>query len=173
VKFGDPDVALFNIYRGSFPEPTTLVGSTPDNSFVLDVQLYESLFVRVTAADSAGGNESPFSNELHIFAPGPVAAPLVESVGAPIALYQNHPNPFAPSTTISFVLPGRGPVDLVVYDVRGRLVRRLVHGEIVHGLNEVMWDGKDARGRPASSGVYFYHLNAGDQRKTKRMTLLR
>jgi hypothetical protein len=173
ARFGDPDVPLFHIYRGTSPGPTTRVGSTPDNSFVLDVRPSETLFVRVTAADSAGGNESPFSNELHIFIPDVVEAPIIGNVTERISLYQNHPNPFVPSTTISFALPERGPVDLAIYDVRGRLVRRLIHGEAVPGRNDVMWNGTDARGRPVGSGVYFYRLSAGDQEMTKRMSLVR
>jgi hypothetical protein len=173
VKFGDPDVALWNVYRGSSPEPTTLVGSTTDNSFVLDVMLYESLFVRVTAADSTGGNESPFSNELHIIAPGPVDAPVIEGFKSRIALHQNRPNPFAPSTIISFALPEGGLVDLTVYDVRGRPVRRLTHEVMVQGLTEVVWDGKDARGRRAGSGVYFYRLETELGVFSRKMLLLR
>jgi hypothetical protein len=173
TKFGDPDVAQFHIYRGSSPEPTTRVGSTPDNWFDLDVFWPEILYVRVTAADSTGENESPFSNELEIIVPIPVDAPVVDDSQSRIALYQNHPNPFAPSTTISFTLSEQSLVDLSVYDVRGRLVTRLAHDVMVPGRNDAVWDGTDARGRRVGSGVYFYRLKAGDQKMTKRMALLR
>ena len=88
-------------------------------------------------------------------------------------LYQNHPNPFNPTTTISFVLPERTRVTLEIYDVEGRLVRRLVSGVGEPGLNEIVWDGKDAKGRRVSSGVYLYRLSAGDEVMTKKMTVLK
>jgi hypothetical protein len=173
AKFGDPGVAQFYIYRGASPEPTTRVGSTTENWFLLPVAWPETLYVRVTAVDSTGMNESPYSNEQKIIVPDPVDAPVVASTGPRIALHQNHPNPFAPFTTISFMLCERELVDLSVYDVRGRLVRRLVHDVRIQGLNEVVWDGTDGWGRQAGTGVYFYQLKAGGQEANKKMTLLR
>jgi hypothetical protein len=173
TKFGDPDVAQYNIYRGKFPEPTNLVGTTPENSFVLEVAPFENFYVRVTAVSGTEGTESPFSNELFIFVPIPVDVSDGEDLGSPIALHQNHPNPFSPGTTIPFALPEERLVELSIYDVRGRLVRSLVHDVRAEGWNEVIWDGTDTTGRRAGSGVYFYRLTAGDQTITRRMALLR
>jgi hypothetical protein len=92
---------------------------------------------------------------------------------AELALRQNHPNPFNPSTTISFTLPGRTRVTLAVYDVQGRLVRTLVDDMVGEGYQERSWDGKDAIGRPVGSGVYFYRLTAGDKTLAKKMVLIR
>ena len=88
-------------------------------------------------------------------------------------LYQNHPNPFNPTTTISFVLPERARAKLAIYDVAGRHVRTLVDEVRAGGLNEARWDGRDATGNPVSSGVYLYRLVAGSQTLTKKMTLLK
>jgi hypothetical protein len=173
AKFGDPDVAQFHIYRGSSPEPTTLVGVTPDNCFVLDVLGPETLYARVTAADSTGMNESPYSNELEIMVPPPVDVPAGGNPGSWTALHQNRPNPFASSTRISFTLPDRGPVTLSVYDVRGRLVRRLTHDVTVEGLHEAIWDGTDASGRRAGAGVYLYRMETELGTESRRMVLLR
>jgi predicted outer membrane repeat protein len=90
-----------------------------------------------------------------------------------LALYQNHPNPFNPTTTISFILPERTMATLAIYDVGGRLVRMLVDEARDNGLNQATWDGKDAHGNPVSSGVYFYRLTAGSQNLTRKMTLLK
>jgi unsaturated rhamnogalacturonyl hydrolase len=90
-----------------------------------------------------------------------------------LALYQNHPNPFNPSTTISFTLPKQSVTKLMVYNVEGRLVRKLVDGMLDEGFKKVIWDGKDAKGNFMSSGVYFYRLKAGNRTLTKKMVLLK
>ncbi len=87
----------------------------------------------------------------------------VDGVGSPLAtasyqLFRARPNPFNPRTTIVFDLGGPGDVDLKVYDVSGRLIRQLVDQRLDHGRHEVQWDGRDANGRGAASGTYFYRL---------------
>jgi hypothetical protein len=95
-------------------------------------------------------------------------------VSAPaLTLHQNIPNPFNPSTTISFTLPERERVMLSIYDVRGTLVRTLADELVGEGYEERIWDGKDASGNPVGSGVYFYRLTAGDKTLTKKMVLLK
>jgi hypothetical protein len=174
AKFGDPNVVQFNIYRGSSPNPTTVVGSTGTNSFVLeDVAPSETLYVRVTAEDEKM-IESPFSNELEIVVPpSSVEVPAASGVMTGLTLLQNHPNPFGPITSIRFVLPDAAHADLSVYSVGGRLVRTLADSEVEGGTTEVVWDGRDARGRSVSAGIYFYRLKTGGQSMTKRMTLVK
>ncbi|RPJ41486.1 MAG: carbohydrate-binding protein, partial [Candidatus Latescibacterota bacterium] len=90
------------------------------------------------------------------------------------ALYPCAPNPFNPSTTIAYDLPERATVDLVVYDLAGRVVRTLVAGEsIAAGRHEVVWNGRDDAGRDAASGVYFCRLSASGHTETRRITLIR
>jgi len=85
-----------------------------------------------------------------------------------------HPNPFNPRTSISFDLPAPMLVTLVVYDLSGRLVRELLTAkETIEGHHEVEWNGLDTRGKPVSSGVYFYRLNAGPHSASGRMVLLK
>lgn len=89
------------------------------------------------------------------------------------ALAQNVPNPFNPSTTIRFALAARTPARLAVYDTKGSLVRTLVNETRGEGEHVVQWDGRDARGRQVSSGVYFYRLTAGSVVESKKMVLLK
>jgi hypothetical protein len=104
-----------------------------------------------------------------LFTTEPIAMPA-----ARLTLYQNRPNPFNPSTTISFSLPGECAVRLEVYDVSGRLVARLIDGERrAAGLNNVAWNGRDASGRSSTSGVYIYRLTAGKETISRKMVLLR
>jgi hypothetical protein len=88
-------------------------------------------------------------------------------------LHANFPNPFNPRTTIKFDLSRSGPVELAVFDVAGRLVKRLVSQSMSAGNHEAVWEGKDTGGRPASAGVYFFRLKTADTIDTKRMTLIK
>ncbi|HEU4928801.1 MAG TPA: FlgD immunoglobulin-like domain containing protein, partial [Candidatus Krumholzibacteria bacterium] len=91
-----------------------------------------------------------------------------------LALGQNHPNPFNPSTTIPFtVAADDSRVRLFVLDASGRLVRTLYNGTKPAGSHTVTWDGRDERGGAASSGVYFYVLDVGGERRTRKMVLLK
>lgn len=91
----------------------------------------------------------------------------------PLALRQNRPNPFNPSTEITFSLPGPSTVAIDIYDVSGKRVRRLLDGHRPAGLHSVVWDGLGDDGAQAASGVYFYRLTAGRRTLSRKMVLLR
>jgi len=93
-----------------------------------------------------------------------------EIVGIPstFALHQNYPNPFNPSTTISYDLPVRARVKLVIYNLLGQEVATLVNGEQEPGRYNVKFD---ASGLP--SGIYFYRLEAGKFVDVKKMILVK
>ena len=101
----------------------------------------------------------------------PIAEVAVPGLGA--ALGQNSPNPFNPSTTISFTLPVKERVTIVVYDANGRLVRTLIDENRGFGTHEVAWDGRDDAGAVVGSGVYFYRLTAGKHTESKKMVLVK
>ena len=88
-------------------------------------------------------------------------------------LLQNLPNPFHTSSAIHYSLPTKGKVTLRVYDITGRLVRTLVNGEKGAGPHVIIWDGRDGLSREVSSGIYFYRLESGDLRATKKLILFR
>jgi hypothetical protein len=83
-------------------------------------------------------------------------------------LAQNYPNPFNPQTAISYGLPRRSHVELVILNSLGQEVARLVDGEQPAGQHTVTWS---ANGH--ASGTYFYRLRAGSFEETKRMALVR
>jgi len=85
-----------------------------------------------------------------------------------LTLDQNHPNPFNPSTEISFSLPAASDVELRVFNIAGQLVTTLVDGHLDGGYHSVTWDA-----RQYASGVYFYRLTAGQTVETKKMVLLK
>jgi len=86
---------------------------------------------------------------------------LTQLPPARTALMQNAPNPFNPSTVIHYELARAGMVRLVVYDLRGQLVRELVSERLDTGRYQVLWDGRDGHGAGAGAGVYFARLVVG------------
>ncbi len=89
-------------------------------------------------------------------------------------LFPCHPNPFNPTTTISYEIPAESRVELAIYDVMGRLVKTLRSGELeTGGFHDVVWQGKDEKGRAVSSGVYLYRIQAGAFSAARRMVLMK
>jgi hypothetical protein len=90
-----------------------------------------------------------------------------------VNIVQNHPNPFNPSTAITYeVKPAvdnvQVPVDLMIFDVHGRLVRTLIDERKSTGTYTVNWDGRDERGVMAESGVYLFRLQSGKDVSLKK-----
>ena len=85
-----------------------------------------------------------------------------------IALGNAYPNPFNPSTTISYDISSEMAVSINVYDVRGRMVTELVNGFKDQGRYEVMWNADNY-----STGVYFIQLTAGHTTKTQKIMLVK
>ncbi len=85
----------------------------------------------------------------------------------------NYPNPFNPSTRISYSAPQTGYVTITVHDVLGRTVSTLVDGVVGKGNHAIDWSGKDGKGRDAASGIYIARIQSGQFMKTAKMMLLR
>ncbi len=89
-------------------------------------------------------------------------------------LYQNYPNPFNPSTTIKYEISQRSKVRIVIYNVLGEEIITLMDKEVMSGIYEVQWNGKDFNGGDVSTGIYFYRLSVGDGfTKIRKMVLVR
>lgn len=98
---------------------------------------------------------------------GPVAK-LETSTPNSFGLSQNRPNPFNPTTEISFSLPEASGVKLEVFNIRGQKVTTLADGTYSAGEHTITWDASDM-----SSGVYFYRLTTDGFTETKKMVLLK
>ena len=83
------------------------------------------------------------------------------------------PSPVRGETTVRFDLPRAGEVRLEIYDIEGRLVRRLLDGPVAAGPNSARWDGRNDRGHEVVSGVYLVHLSGEGGSTTSRLTALR
>jgi hypothetical protein len=97
----------------------------------------------------------------------PVTLPLT------MMLYPNYPNPFNPSTTITYFLPRSQKIIVAVYNLLGQKVVNLWRGDQRAGTHSVTWDGRDRDGRIVSSGVYIYRIDAADVTKSAKMMFLK
>ena len=89
------------------------------------------------------------------------------------ALHQNYPNPFNPVTTIRYELPRPAKTVLVVYNIVGQEVVRLVADALSPGYHQTIWDGRDRAGRQVASGIYIVRLTTPVWSQTMKMVLLK
>ena len=95
------------------------------------------------------------------------------------ALLGNYPNPFNPTTSISYSLPYQSSVELIVYDIMGRQVKAFSISSQSSGIQTITWDGRDETGNTVASGVYLYRLNTKSLQnnqtfaKTSKLMLLK
>jgi hypothetical protein len=89
------------------------------------------------------------------------------------SISQNYPNPFNPLTSISYEIPKESIVRISVYNLRGQKVADLVSEMHPAGYHNVMWNSMDMSGKPVSSGVYIYTIQADEFRAVKKMVLMK
>ncbi len=89
-------------------------------------------------------------------------------------LLTNYPNPFNPTTTISFSIPVESEVELSVYNIKGQKVKTVSKNIFKTGYHSVIWNGDDESGKAVSSGVYLYKLSVtGESEIIKKCMLLK
>ena len=96
-----------------------------------------------------------------------------ERVVLDFALNANYPNPFNPSTVISYQLPKTSHVELSIYNRLGTKVSTIVQQSQPAGAHKIEWNGRDSNGRQLVSGVYFYRLTAGTFTQVRKMLLMK
>lgn len=89
------------------------------------------------------------------------------------ALFQNHPNPFNPTTTIQYKLPRSGKIQLKIFNIKGQLVRSFWKEHIKSGLYQFQWNGCNENGETVSTGVYIYQIHFQNQLLSRRMLLIK
>jgi len=154
-RLDDPNLQVLEIgtFETDFP--------THELMFVYNDVVDGIPYVRDLVPEFVGGSVSLSSR-----APG-------AALPTEFALSQNVPNPFNPTTDISFALPKDSKVSLAIYNVLGQHVKTLVDDYMRAGQQTVSWDGTDGTGRTVASGVYFYKLNANEFSQTKKMMMLK
>ena len=97
-----------------------------------------------------------------------------ETVSIILELIGNYPNPFNPTTTISFsVTQTFSLVNLEIFNLKGQKVKQLINDQLSEGQHSVVWNGTDDSGKSVSSGIYFYKMRTGNYTSTKKMILMK
>ncbi len=165
------DLWHYGIYRGTsetfVPGPGNLIAEPTDTTYFDSDWRWDSGYYYKVSAIDIHENESAFSllrpaDMTGLGGEGPIAANYLK---------QNYPNPFNPSTTIPFALKAPGRASLKIYDARGALVRVLVDGWRKAGPQSEVWDGRDARGHVAASGVYFARFEGDGFSESRKLIL--
>ena len=95
--------------------------------------------------------------------------PLAESY----KVYQNFPNPFNPTTIISYKLPKDSHIQITIYDMNGRIVKNLLNKHQNAGLNSIKWDATSDQGKQVSAGMYIYSIETPDIKQSKKMLFIK
>lgn len=162
------DFDYFRIYRSTEsdfdPMPGDLVHATSDIAWLDPINPGWQYHYKITAVDHSG-NESDYT--------GPETVTGILPTAPRFALYQNHPNPFNPTTRIDFSADRTIHVNLTIYDAGGRRIATLIDRTVFAGLHHADWDGRDSSGGAVATGVYFYRLTSGDRILTRKAVLLK
>lgn len=124
--------------------------------------------------DGGGSEEATTMSYILKLLPGITTVDHQEATVSEYELYDNYPNPFNPSTTITYAIMGnyQSDVKLNIYNELGRQIRTLVNQMQTAGLYSVTWDGQNNSTQKVSSGLYFYTLQVGNFVQTKKMLLI-
>lgn len=102
----------------------------------------------------------------------PPTGSVGSSAGPALMLAPAYPNPFRGQTALRFATPPGNDARLLVHDHEGRCITRLATSGLAGSVQEVSWQGRDARGRPVAAGVHFLRLEAGGQVFTRSVVLM-
>jgi hypothetical protein len=126
----------------------------------------------VTATD--GEFDVPAQFIFFLTIDGTALSVLAESVlPETFALYQNYPNPFNPYTTISYDLPERAKVTIVIYTLMGQEIKKFNAGILEPGHHQLSWNSLNNKGFHSGAGVYFYTIYTSEFTQTRKMILLK
>ncbi len=169
----DDDLSHYKIYRdltsGFVPDSQSMIGESNTTTFIdVDVSLDETYFYQISAQD-IHGNEGGFSEEISVT----TVSIINEILPDDFVLDQNFPNPFNPTTTISFGLPETSDLSLNIYDVQGNLIKTLFSGAKSAGWYQYNWDGTNDAGQVVATGLYLSRLNAGHDTEVIKMLFLK
>lgn len=183
----ETDLKLYLLFRDT--TPTVLLDSAhraaeilkPESTY-LDIKLVRPLFYTLLAVDLT--NLKSFPSAVVALAPTAVGETPKGNRPREFELAQNYPNPFNANTTISFSVSTlqlrsesstdkKGSGELAIYNIVGQKIRTLASGEFKAGTYSFTWDGRDQNGAVCPTAVYFYSLQIGEFRQTKKMVLVK
>jgi hypothetical protein len=174
--FSDPSRVGNTYLTKGYNFTIDIVGNVPQpgGTWISDLPVYNALLT----LRSEKGNEKIDCVEIRKIIQNGTGIMEDESISispkVKTSLSQNSPNPFYSSTVIRYTLTEKVQTSLRIYDVSGRVVRTLIDDEVERpGFYKIDWDGKGDKGEELSSGIYFYRLEAGDFRQTKKLIFVR
>lgn len=115
--------------------------------------------------------ESSYHGPLMVFIHAEGEEPEIPAIPVETKLFSAFPNPFNPSTNLRYSMKEAGDVRIEVYNVKGQILKTFESNHNQPGYYQVNWDGRDANGRLAGTGVYFYRMISGKYSSTKKMVL--
>ena len=155
----------------------------PDTGAILEVEVQfnnnlinPSVVFMINMISAGDVNANPITaiaDNFGQFSSNMLAVDENERLPGEFALHPNYPNPFNPSTVISYDIANSANVSLSVYDMRGRVVNDLVRKFQDAGRYSINWYGNDKLGNQVSAGVYIYKLQAGSKVISRKMVLMK
>ena len=155
----------------------------PDTGAILEVEVQfnnnlinPSVVFMINMISAGDVNANPITaiaDNFGQFSSNMLAVDENERLPGEFALHPNYPNPFNPSTVISYDIANSANVSLSVYDMRGRVVNDLVRKFQDAGSYSINWYGNDKLGNQVSAGVYIYKLQAGSKVISRKMVLMK
>ncbi|MBW6516187.1 MAG: T9SS type A sorting domain-containing protein [Candidatus Cloacimonetes bacterium] len=161
------EILGYNIYKDDVQINDELV--TEEVYHDPDFETYETYHYFVTVVYNLGESSPSNIEEVYVTS----VDEDIEYVPYVTELRSNYPNPFNPSTNISFSLQERSHVSIEVYNILGQKVKTLVNQEKEAGIHSVIWDGKNETGGYAASGVYFYRMQTDSYNRTRKMIFMK
>jgi len=162
------DSIYYRIYMDTLASPTTVIDSTnssTDTTIVIDrLSENDTYYFRITAVDLSG-NESGFSNEVHVTPVGIENKDEFLVLPKKYKLEQNYPNPFNPSTTVKYGIPEQSNIKIEIFNMLGQSVGVLVNAEKSAGFYETTWNATNL-----PSGVYLISIRAEGLSSQKNFT---
>ena len=167
---GTYPVQAYNVYRRFNDHPFIMIGTSAATSFSEELETAGMYYyyVRAVYSEGEGAPTEIVEVQFPFVSAGDNSIPVLIN-----ELRANYPNPFNPTTSISFSLAKAGQATLKIYNTKGQLVRILLSGAKSSGSHTVVWNGLNNEGKAVSSGLYFYRLDAPGFTKTRKMMLLK
>ncbi len=161
----DPPLELveYEVYLGD-----THVATTEDTEYQFEDLINGQTYIAGVLAVYNWGDSELATTEFTYIGVG--ADELIPTV---TELRGNYPNPFNPDTNIRFSLNKAGRVRIDIFNIKGEKVRTLLDSNLNAAHHEVVWDGRDGRGRNVSSGIFFYRMDTEDYTSVKKMLLMK
>ncbi len=166
-RSGTPNRSLlgYRVYQNNHPIQDVMSPTTTEYNIIDAVNSTYHYYVTALYTEAPG--ESAPSNTITVVSNQDPVMPSVT------ALKGNYPNPFNPTTVISYSVKQSGFVSLEIYNSLGKKVRTLVNSRMEAGNYTATWNGNDEKGNTLGSGLYFYKMKSGNYSSTKKMILLK